>query len=720
MHRFRVHRMIERGRLSCSKVLAYSESVAMATDYRRDIDGLRAVAVTSVVAYHAGAPGFGGGFVGVDVFFVISGFLITGLLVKELRERGSIDLLAFYARRARRLLPAFFLVVAATLLLGWFFLVPLGGEQQSLARSASAAAVYLANMHFAWTTGGYFDDPSELQPLLHTWSLAVEEQFYAVWPLLLLLCAWAAVRWRTTLLPAILTALAIVFAGSLLYSWLASEGSARAAHIAFFILPSRAWELAIGAFLALAPPRNAPAAPHSAGAALSWAGLLAIAVSVAAFAEGMPFPGAAALLPTLGAAAVIAGTGIAPRSAAARLLSSPPMVAIGLLSYSWYLWHWPLLAITRAHELGVKDVWWDGAVALAALGLAWATYVWVESPIRKRKVWGGWSNVRVLGAAALGAVIVIAGAQALEVHAKTATKDGYFARLAQISTDKGWSRARCFHDPSRPFKTLIPRRACIQPLDAEKHLVIWGDSHADHFATMIEKAAATYQLAVLPRTMGGCPPLLDAQIVRSGRTREECAQFNSAVLDEIGKAARTGELAGVVLSGRWSNYLGQPELAGDAPDDLVARLGQKPFASAAPQALSHGLKTTIAALTQRGVRVLVIAPVPEQQFDIPYCLARKSVEFCSVARDTANSHRTVALHIVTEAVQTAAPGVRLWDPEPALCTDGHCWSERDGIVIYRDNDHLSPSGSRWLAPHFAEAAAWLAGAPQKAASSQAH
>ena len=235
-------------------------------------------------------------------------------------------------------------------------------------------------MQFAFTKGGYFDDPSELQPMLHTWSLAVEEQFYVIWPVLLILCAWAAARWQARFVSVILSVLAMIFAGSLLYSWLASQGSPRTANIAFFILPSRAWELAIGAFLALAPPWSAHAVPRIAGVTLSWAGLLAIGVSVAAFTQDIPFPGVAALLPTLGAAAIIAGTWIAPGSAVARLLSSPPMVAIGLLSYSWYLWHWPLLAITRAHELGVKDVWRDGAIAIAALGLAWLTYMWVEFP----------------------------------------------------------------------------------------------------------------------------------------------------------------------------------------------------------------------------------------------------------------------------------------------------------------------------------------------------
>jgi peptidoglycan/LPS O-acetylase OafA/YrhL len=687
----------------------------MAMGYRSDIDGLRAVAVISVVAYHVGVPAIGGGFIGVDVFFVISGFLITKLLVAEQRERGSIDLLSFYARRARRLLPAFFLVVAATLLLGWFFLVPLGGEQKSLARSAIAAAIYVANIHFARTTGGYFDDSSELQPLLHTWSLAVEEQFYLVWPLLLLACGWVATRWRVKLLPLVLGVLAVIFTGSLIYSWLVSEGSARAAHGAFFLLSSRAWELAVGAFLALALLRSAQVISKPVGIALSWVGLLAIAFSAAAFTEGMPFPGAVALLPTLGAAAVIAGTWMAPRAGVAQFLSSPPLVGIGLLSYSWYLWHWPLLAIVRAQELGAKELWRDSLVAILALGLAWATYVFIEAPIRRRHLWGGWSNLRVMGAAAVGAMLLIAGAKALQTHAEIAASKGPLARLALVSVDKGWSRERCFHDVKQPFRKLIPVAACMQAVNADKYFLVWGDSHADHFASMTETAAAAYGIAVLPRTMSGCPPLLNVNIMRAGKSRDDCARFNTAVLEEIDEALHRKELAGVVLSGRWSHYLGRPELNGNPPDDIVADVGRNPSVDAAPGALAHGLKTALDALTRLGVRVLVVAPVPEQQFDVLSCLARKPVEFCSVARDTAEQHRAVALGLVRAAIDISR-GVRLWDTEPALCPDGRCWAERDHIVIYRDNDHLSPSGSRWLAPYFADEAAWLVGVSGRAAS----
>lgn len=695
--------------------------------YRADVDGLRAIAIVSVVLYHVGMPGFPGGFVGVDVFFVISGFLITALLLRELRDTGSVDLLAFWARRARRLLPAFVLVVAATLVLGVLFLVPMEDEQQNLASSAMAAALYAGNVFFALTTGGYWNRPSELMPLLHTWSLAVEEQFYLFWPLALVGCIVAARRWRWDLATVIASVIGLSLLGSLVYSGIAAEEGGRAAQIAFFILPSRAWELAVGAFLALglsspavakeggsqpvgaAPWRTLLSSP-STGPALVVLGLFAIGVAVLFFEDGMPFPGFAALLPALGAAAVIAGGALAPGALGARLLATPPMVALGLLSYSWYLWHWPLLAVARAHELGVRDLARDGALALLALGLAWATYAWVENPIRRRRVWGEWGNHRVLAAAAAAALVLIAGAQMLFLYAGHLAGTPHYDRIARAAEDEGWSRARCHHENDL-FVSLIPRGDCMKsPASGPKTLVVlWGDSHADHFAAMLERAGNAQGLALLSRTMSGCPPILGVMVVHATTNRqvEVCDRFNAQVLTEIGGAHKRGELAGVVLSARWWKYLGRPELSGNVPRGVVAWPGRRYSREEAPAVLADGLKAQVRSLADRGIKVVVIAPVPEQRFEAPLCLARKTVTHCSIARERTEQHRRVALGAVS-VVEAWAPEVRLWDPAPALCGEGRCLVERDGAVIYRDNDHLSAAGARWLAPHFSASAAWLA------------
>jgi peptidoglycan/LPS O-acetylase OafA/YrhL len=359
--------------------------------YRPDIDGLRALAIVSVVAYHVGLPGVPGGFVGVDVFFVISGCLITGLLLDEIRTTGTIDLLGFYARRARRLLPAFCLVLAVTSILAVLILLPINKEMSRFATSAIRAALYVSNFYFARGGGDYFAAPADMLPLLHTWSLAVEEQFYIVWPCALVLLAYVARarKWQRPRL--VLAVLAVICATSFAAGWWWSNGEGKAVRHAFYLIFSRAWELAIGAFLALALP-YAAIRSRFLGEGLCALGLTAVIVAVVTFDSTIPYPGVAALVPTLGTAAVIAGGTLAPGCWSARLLGSPPAVAIGLVSYSWYLWHWPLLALARGDALGERDLGRDIAIGVLTLGLAWLTYRFIEKPIRSRQVWAEWSR----------------------------------------------------------------------------------------------------------------------------------------------------------------------------------------------------------------------------------------------------------------------------------------------------------------------------------------
>ena len=324
---------------------------AAALGYRPDIDGLRAIAILTVVGSHVGLPWWSGGYVGVDVFFVISGFLITSLLVTEAVQYRRIHLWAFYARRVRRLLPAFLTVLLGTLLLGAIYLVSLDGEQQGLAKSAIAAVLLNANHYFWHATGGYFDRPAELQPLLHIWSLSVEEQYYLIWPVALIgLLYWQP---RFDYRRKVAAALFFVAFVSFLFSvWCLS----RTQSAAFYLMPARAWELAIGAIAALIPLQAQSSRSAIVGIALGYGGLAAIAFAVTMYNQTTPFAGGAALLPVLGAVAIIAGNGLAPNGLPTRLLSSKAMVGIGLVSYSWYLWHWPLLAITRTVRPGAPDL----------------------------------------------------------------------------------------------------------------------------------------------------------------------------------------------------------------------------------------------------------------------------------------------------------------------------------------------------------------------------
>lgn len=356
--------------------------------YRREIDGLRALAVIPVMLFHAGFKTFSGGFVGVDVFFVISGYLITSIIVNDL-EKGAFSLVNFYERRARRILPALFLVVAVCVPFAWIFLSR--QDLSAFSRSVASVSVYLSNFFF-WRDGGYFNTASELKPLLHTWSLAVEEQYYLLFPLFLIL-AWRFFRrWIVELL-------ATIGLASLLVAQWAAYHKPKAD---FFLLPTRAWELAIGAVIALylAGDRKA-AVPPKAGQALSFVGLLLILVSVFALNSDTPFPSVYALLPTVGAALIIlVGTA---DTWAGSLLGGRIPVGIGLISYSAYLWHQPMLAFAR-HMVSEPSALLRIILCLIAFLLAFLSWRLVERPFRERK---RFSRAAIFRFSAIGSAVLL-------------------------------------------------------------------------------------------------------------------------------------------------------------------------------------------------------------------------------------------------------------------------------------------------------------------------
>ncbi|RIK14358.1 MAG: acyltransferase [Acidobacteria bacterium] len=343
--------------------------------FRGDIEGLRAIAVMMVLLFHAGVPGTDGGFAGVDVFFVISGYLITGLLVKEATGTGRVSLVQFYARRARRLLPAASLVLAATALAAWW-LLPRSARGE-LGTDVVGATLYVVNWVLAGREVNYLAEDSPPSLLQHYWSLSVEEQFYVVWPLLIMAVLWAARRWRLRFLRLLGVALTLVVLASLVLSVVQTASSPATA---YFATTTRAWQLGTGALLVLITPSLARL-PRRAAHLLAWAGLAAIGATVVVVDGGTPWPGSAALLPTLGTAAVIAAGVRAPDSPAARLLGRPPMLFLGALSYGLYLWHWPALRLLA--ELR-PDAGLTARLAVAGLSvlLAWASLHLVENPIR--------------------------------------------------------------------------------------------------------------------------------------------------------------------------------------------------------------------------------------------------------------------------------------------------------------------------------------------------
>jgi len=662
--------------------------------YRPDIDGLRALAVVAVVAFHAGVPGCSGGFAGVDVFYVISGYLITTLLVDELMRTGSIDFAAFYARRVRRLLPALCVVVVATLALGVLLLHPFG-ERQELARSAIATALFSSNFFFWSNTGGYFDHDVTLRPLLHTWSLAVEEQFYLAWPPLLLLLHRAATLLRLPLRPVALASLVAIFAGSLLLT-----GDLRPT-TAFYLLPARAWELALGALLGWRGPATARRAGTTVLAGLI--GLGAAAATICLFDADSPWPGIRTLLPALATAALIA-SGAGPVSPAARLLALPPLVYVGRLSYSWYLWHWPLLAMLRAHNLGAEDPAGAAAAAGVSLALAALTYHFIENPVRQRRVRGFRSKRGALlaGAALLGVMLLAAAALGLEARDAAARRAAEHREYQAARGEFPPLTRHCAQDA--PFAALPDEDACTLGAASDPlRLALWGDSHADQFGTSLASFARLQHVRVLQRVMRFCPPVAGYRPPMLGPDSGSCVAFNAAVLSEL-RALRARGLSGVVLSARWLLYAGEPALSVRRVPYANATLG--PDAAAA---MRRGLADTIGALHALGLRVLLIAPVPEMRYDVPDCLARSTLQpaRCDVPRAPVDRNRREFARMLAE-LASADDAARVWDPLPELCDARTCYASRGGELLFHDDTHISAAAARALYPALAPALQWAA------------
>ncbi|NBV22704.1 MAG: acyltransferase [Proteobacteria bacterium] len=424
-------------------------------NYRPDIDGLRALAVIPVVLFHAGL-GCPGGYVGVDVFFVISGYLITSLIIKE-QAAGTFDLIRFWERRILRILPALVLVLVASILAAWWLVLP--PDFETFGRSLVAQALLLSNAFF-YRQAGYFAAGSDAKPLLHTWSLAVEEQFYLVYPLLLVALVW----WKRS---SGLKAVGVLAAGSF---GLSVVGTYTHAWATFFLLPTRAWELMAGGLLAMANQQNLLGCWRK--EALGWIGTALIIGPVLLYSETTRFPGLAAVPPCLGAILLISSSerGF---SMAGRLLASRPLVLIGLISSSLYLWHWPLLVFSRYSLAGDLSLTTRISLLVASIGLALLSWKFVETPFRRRLVIRQRSGVFVFAGVSLG-LLVVGGW--LIVH-----NSGFPARIAPVIlryVDYGTHRA--FLNDISLDQALDGRFAQFGEPDSAKpvHVIIWGDSQA--------------------------------------------------------------------------------------------------------------------------------------------------------------------------------------------------------------------------------------------------
>ena len=669
------------------------------SQYRPDIDGLRAIAITAVVAFHAGMRGVSGGFIGVDIFFVLSGFLITSMLFKEAELTGKINLQEFYARRVRRLLPASSLVLVISVILAYFFLIPIGDEQLKFARSTMAAAFFVSNIYFWKSSGGYFDGPSDQIPLLHTWSLSVEEQFYLIWPILLIGIVRFAILKGLKLRNLVLLALAVMFASSLATSiWLSVESPSAG----FYLLPSRIWELTAGAMAGVFLHKREFKKNHSTNwfvELLSLAGLSAIIIGIIYFDATMAFPGWVALLPVSGTVAVVISGALSEKTSVSRMLSTKPMVWIGKLSYSWYLWHWPLLAFVKINNFGQSDLSTNLAVVLFALLLAFLTYYFVENPIRHNKPWAFRTQKGSLKLG--GGMIVIAVATALSLLAvRTQVQETALAKQVDYAyLDFSPLRFSCSRDGSNPLEALNKTACEIGNKTATETIVVWGDSHSDHWMPLIGDYFKNYR--IIQYSMPGCPPLIG----NTNQNVENCRTFNNLVADSI---MLNTNVKRVILAARWTAYAGSPAIQNKQKSDSPIYFDAS--ATSMEEALdifSKSLKKTILILEKNELKILVMAPTPEFKYPVPACIFRKSPEYCQTTRDENDIYRKRVMKVLLDTV-SQHPNVKLADGYQALCDSRHCSVVKNDRILYSDGDHLTGSGAKFTLTSMQTEFAWFA------------
>lgn len=646
-------------------------------DYRRDIDGLRTIAVVPVVLFHAFPHWLRGGFVGVDIFFVISGYLITGLLIGDI-DAQRFSLLGFYERRARRILPALMVVLAACVVGAAILYLPV--DFRSFSASLLATSVFASNLQF-WRMSGYFDGGLETQPLLHTWSLAVEEQFYLFFPPLLALLAY---RWRRQLVPILLTLAAFSLIACI-------HITSKNPQFAFYMLPTRAWELLIGALLALGA---VPYLQHQATQqTLSLIGLALILFSVIAYSQETAFPGAAALAPTLGAALIIY-SGSQGSTWVAKALSHRLMVGVGLLSYSLYLWHWPLLAMLRYYAIEEPSAGLRILAVVASLVLAGLSWKYVENPVRRRQVWN--TRSAVFGMAGMASALALAiGVLGFFSHGLPGRFPKEIAELGSTRSSKTLRSADREHCIGVSVADVAAGRLCeIGHRDAGSApgFLLWGDSQAETFrgaiASLAENAGEWGYFAGRP----GCPPLLDVQRTDANPVRG-CLELNEAVV----RFVREQNIKKVILGARWTlNLTGQPYQGehGNGPVWTAPGAGSSNAA-----AVEHGIRRSIETLIAGGARIFLVSGVPEVGVDVPRAMALQQ-HFSRTLQiaprlDTFMSRNAGSLHLL-ETIGSDYPAVTLLHPYKNLCSSvtGICRIELNGVPWYCDDDHLSLAGAQ--------------------------
>jgi peptidoglycan/LPS O-acetylase OafA/YrhL len=635
--------------------------------YRSDIDGLRAIAILTVVLYHANFSWMSGGFVGVDVFFVISGFLITRLLLAEAKGTGTIQFASFYARRMKRLMPAFFAVVLGTLIL-LLFIAPGMEDSIRFANSIKWSMVGFANLFFKRNTGGYFDGPSEEIPFLHFWSLSVEEQFYLVWPLLI----WFAVKKRPAMMLGLLTLVSFAFSVFQMHENQVSS--------AFYLMPHRAWELGVGGLLAF----NLSSSKRFSSGMGNWMSLVGMALigyATLTFNHQTVFPGVSALFPVMGTALLILGGSTASNFVSVAL-SNSVFLKVGMLSYGWYLWHWPLLVILKLSQLGAEPSQTSKIlVLLMALFLAELSLRFIETPVRVGPFLKKWKPGKIL---MLGLVLnLMIGAIGFRFQT---IEDSVLSLSIDRSVIQSVRERSAFESQCNTKDTVGSVNCSVDYSGghSNREVVIWGDSHSCSQFTLVDQLAQSRKISVTFYCQGQTPPLLNS----------DPQSFEAKVLADIEKKVHAGRKVSLVMAARWVAYSGAKTIAIDR--------GNFPVISDFKKRLSDAL----AHLKVMGVqKVLLIRPYPEFKYQPLRCLY-SAHEPCEVSLFELKEYQKSTNRMIDELLAEHS-FLKAIDPLVALCNSEKCPQLMGQMPVVSDTNHPTVAAVNRVYRHLEHEFSWL-------------